>query len=224
MARIVSPVNKLDPNWQFSEDERDTLYHIMQARRDMRHFIPGKNVDAEIVHRILAAAHTAPSVGLMQPWRFIHIQQSELRETIAKLVAAERLETAEHMGARKAELMKLKLEGVRECAELFAVVQAPDDGTLLGRRTMPAEMALCSTACAIQNLWLASRAENLGMGWVSLFDPQELAALLNCPVGAKPVALLCLGPVKEFYARPMLEMENWRQGKELEEMVSVDGW
>ena len=209
---------------KFTEDERDALYRIMQARRDMRHFIPNLTVDSDILQRILTAAHTAPSVGLMQPWRFIHIRNTTLREKIAELVDTEHQKTAEQMDARKTEFIKLKLEGIRECAELIAVVQAPDDGTILGRRTMPDEMALCSTACAIQNLWLASRAENLGMGWVSLFDPQELAALLNCPVGAKPVALLCIGPVKEFYARPMLEMENWRQGKTLEEMISVDGW
>ena len=209
---------------KFTENERDALYRIMQARRDMRHFIPNLTVDSDILQRILTAAHMAPSVGLMQPWRFIHVRNTKLREKIAKLVDTERQKTAEQMDARKTEFMKLKLEGIRECAELIAVVQAPDDGTILGRRTMPDEMALCSTACAIQNLWLASRAENLGMGWVSLFDPQELAALFNCPVGAKPVALLCIGPVKEFYARPMLEMENWRQGKMLEEMISVDGW
>ncbi len=130
--------------------------------------------------------------------------------------------TAQALGERGQEFMRLKVEGLRECAELLTVVLAPDDGTVFGRRTMPEEMALCSAACAIQNLWLAARAKNLGMGWVSLFDPARLAQLLKCPQGAKPIALLCLGPVAEFYSRPMLEQLNWRQGKPLE--VMVDGW
>jgi 5,6-dimethylbenzimidazole synthase len=128
------------------------------------------------------------------------------------------------MGERDAEFMRLKVEGIGECAELFAVVLAPDDGTVFGRRTMPQEMAMCSAACAIQNLWLAARAENLGMGWVSLFDPQQLADILSCPAGAKPIALLCLGPVHEFYPRPMLEQLNWRQGKALSSVLMQDSW
>ena len=208
----------------FSKSERETLHKIMRARRDMRHFIPNKKVDKEVLLRIMEAAHLAPSVGLMQPWRFIHINNKTLREKIALLVDKEVQNTAEAMNECKAEFLKLKLEGVRECAELIAVVQAPDDGTLLGRRTLPEEMALCSTACAIQNLWLAARAENIGMGWVSLFEPQALAQLLHCPQGAMPVALLCLGPVKEFYAKPMLIEKNWRKAKTLESVLFNNQW
>ena len=97
--------------------------------------------------------------------------------------------------------------------------QAPDDGTVFGRRTMPDAMALCSTACAIQNLWLAARAENIGMGWVSLFDPLTLAQQLNCPPGALPIALLCLGPVAEFYPEPMLQQLGWRNARPLSELL-----
>jgi 5,6-dimethylbenzimidazole synthase len=207
---------------QFSEQARDALYRVVQARRDMRHFLPGATVDEAVLHRMLEAAHRAPSVGLMQPWRFIRIADTGLRQRIFELVDKERLATAQALPGRDTEFMRLKVEGIRECAELLAVVLAPDDGTVFGRRTMPGEMALCSVACAIQNLWLASRAENLGMGWVSLFDPVELARLLNCPDGAKPLALLCLGPVQKFYARPMLEQENWRQGKPFHLMQ--DSW
>lgn len=172
----------------------------------------------------MTAAHTAPSVGLMQPWRFIHIKDQRLRENIAHLVDEEIQQTAHAMGERKSEFLKLKVAGIRDCAELIAVVQAPDDGTLLGRRTLPAEMALCSTACAIQNLWLAARAENLGMGWVSLFDPAALAPLLHCPQDALPIALLCLGPVKRFYAKPMLTESGWREGKPLDNVLFTDQW
>jgi len=206
----------------FSAEEREALYRVIDARRDMRHFLPDTAVEEAVLQRLLQAAHSAPSVGLMQPWRFIRIGNASLRERIHALVDEERQLTAQALGERDAEFMRLKVEGIRECAELLVVVLAPDDGTQFGRRTMPGEMALCSVACAIQNLWLAARAENLGMGWVSLFDPVRLAQLLNCPPGAKPVALLCLGPVAEFYVRPMLEQLSWRQGKPLN--VMQDGW
>lgn len=209
---------------RFSDTERDTLYRVMHARRDMRHFLPDTRVDDAVLQRLLRAAHSAPSVGLMQPWRFIHVGDTTLRERISELVEIERLKTAAALGERAAEFLKIKIEGLRDCAELIAVVQAPDDGTLFGRRTLPQEMALCSTACAIQNFWLAARAENLGMGWVSFFDPRELAALLHCPDGAQPIALLCLGPVAEFYPEPMLETEGWRAGKPLNEFVFENFW
>jgi len=208
----------------FSNAERQTLHKIMLARRDMRHFLPNSKIEDDVLIRIMEAAHSAPSVGLMQPWRFIHIKNADLRENIATLVDEEIQNTADIMNERKAEFLKLKLEGVRDCAELIAVVQAPDDGTLLGRRTLPTEMALCSTACAIQNLWLAARAENLGMGWVSLFEPQALAHLLHCPEGAVPIALLCVGPVKEFYEKPMLVETGWRDAKTLDSVLSNDKW
>ncbi len=209
---------------QFSAAERDTLYSVLRARRDMRHFLPGSTVDAAVLQRMLQAAHTAPSVGLMQPWRFIRIRDTALRAQIVQQVESERHKTAAAYTTRKGEFLKLKVEGLRDCAELLAVVQAPDDGTLFGRRTLAQETALCSTACAIQNLWLAARAENLGLGWVSLFDPQELATLLGCPDGAKPIALLCLGPVAAFYPSPMLEQEGWRQGRPLHEFLFENAW
>lgn len=211
-----------DSTEQFSAQARDALYRVLHARRDMRHFLPESAIDSAVLQRMLEAAHSAPSVGLMQPWRFIRIADAGLRQQIVTMVDKERSATAQALGERDTEFMRLKVEGIRECAELLAVVLAPDDGTLFGRRTMPNEMALCSVACAIQNLWLASRAENLGMGWVSLFNPEELVRLLTCPSGAKPIALLCLGPVQEFYVRPMLEQENWRQGKPFSLMQ--DGW
>ncbi|MDQ6970474.1 MAG: 5,6-dimethylbenzimidazole synthase [Mariprofundus sp.] len=194
----------------FTADERDVAYRVIHARRDMRHFAGGA-VAPEILEHIIQAGHAAPSVGYMQPWRFVRITSPDLREALMTLVEAEKLRTSDEMDERKAEFMRLKVEGMRDCAELIAVILAPDDGTVFGRRTMPEEMALCSVSCAIQNMWLASRAENLGMGWVSFFEPADVAELLHCPAGSKPVALLCLGPVKEFYDKPMLEQEGWRE-------------
>lgn len=209
---------------RFSAAEREVLYRVIDARRDMRHFVPDSVVDEDILQRLLQAAHHAPSVGLMQPWRFIRVRSAAMRAAIAALVDVERLQTAQALGEREAEFLRLKVEGIRECAELLVAVLAPDDGTVFGRRTMPQQMALCSVACAIQNLWLAARAENIGMGWVSLFDPGQLGQLLGCPDGAQPIALLCLGPVREFYPRPMLEQLNWRQGRPLDELLMQDRW
>ena len=203
----------------FSSEERDITYRVIHARRDMRHFIGGE-VEAEVLERILQAAHAAPSVGFMQPWRFIRITDAALREKLAGVVESERQRTAAAMDQRKSEFMRLKVDGLRDCAELIAVVLAPDDGTVFGRRTMPDEMALCSVSCAIENMWLAARAENIGMGWVSFFEPDDVAVLLRCPEGSKPIALLCLGPVKAFYDKPMLENEGWRKRESMDVVLS----
>ena len=208
----------------FTDAERAAFYRVLAARRDMRHFTPGASVDADVLRRILQAAHNAPSVGLMQSWRFVRVLDAALRGRIAELVDAERIATAEALGERRDEFMQLKVEGVRDCAELVVAVLAPDDGTVFGRRTMPRDMALCSLACAVQNLWLAARAENLGLGWVSMFDPETLARTLRLPTAAQPMALLCIGPVPAFYDVPMLEQTGWRHGRPLDEFIHIDTW
>lgn len=210
------------PTDTFTDADRAVVYRVLAARRDMRHFTPGASVDPAALQRILQAAHQAPSVGLMQPWRFVRVQDMALRGRIAELVEAERLATAEALGERGGEFLQLKVEGVRECAELIVAVLAPDDGTVFGRRTMPRDMALCSLACAVQNLWLAARVENLGLGWVSMFEPTALAGALGLPPDAQPMALLCLGPVPAFYEAPMLEQTGWRQARPLADFVQID--
>ena len=208
----------------FCAAERASFYRVLAARRDMRHFTPAARVEDAVLQCLLQAAHSAPSVGLMQPWRFVRVLDPALRSRIAVLVDAECKLTAAALGPRGDDFLQLKVEGIRECAELLVAVLAPDDGTVFGRRTMPRDMALCSLACAIQNLWLAARAENLGLGWVSLFEPEALARLLHLPAGAQPVAVLCLGPVPAFYDSPMLERVGWRQGRPLAEFVHIDRW
>ena len=207
----------------YSIAERDAVYRVIRERRDMRHFVAGE-VPEELLQRLLHAAHDGPSVGLMQPWRFIRIRKPQLREQIHQLVEEERQVTAAALGERADEFMRLKVQGVLECAELL-VAALPDgrEAHVFGRRTLP-EMDLASLACAIQNLWLAARAEGLGMGWVSLFDPRALAALLKLPEGAKPVAVLCLGPVAEFYSQPMLVQEQWAKERPLSDLLYVDHW
>ena len=207
----------------FSQADIDAVYRVIAARRDVRHFVPGK-IDEALLTRILTAAHHAPSVGFMQPWRFIRVVSDTMRTALADLVEAERVQTAAALGERGAEFMRLKVEGIRECGELFVVALMDQrEAFVFGRRTMP-DMDLASVACAIQNMWLASRAEGLGMGWVSLFDPAALAHLLAMPEGAQPVAILCLGHVAAFYPRPMLELEGWAQRSDLDRLIFQDRW
>ncbi len=208
---------------EFSAQDIEAVYRVIAARRDMRHFLC-EPLDEALLARLLAAAHHAPSVGFMQPWRFIRIRDAALRGAVHALVESERQATARALGEREDEFMRLKVEGVRECGELL--VAALMDGRerfLFGRRTMP-EMDLASVACAIQNLWLASRAEGIGMGWVSLFDPERLRTLLRMPEGSRPVAVLCLGRVPGFYPRPMLEEQHWAQRCDLKDLVMTDYW
>jgi 5,6-dimethylbenzimidazole synthase len=208
----------------FSATERRAVYRAIAERRDMRRFVPDAVVDEDVLARLLHAAHSAPSVGLMQPWRFIRITDEGVRKQIHALVDEERLRTAEALGPRGEEFLALKVDGILECAELFVV--ALSDGRqahVFGRRTLP-QMDLASVSCAIQNLWLAARAEGLGMGWVSIFDPDRLGALLAMPEGADPVAILCLGPVPEFPPRPQLEIDHWTLGRPLSEFVSENCW
>ncbi len=210
-------------NHRYPRGMIDAVYRTIYERRDMRHFLPDP-VDTHTLARLLDAAHHAPSVGYMQPWRFIRITDTELRQQLYEMVEAERLKTADALGKRREEFMRLKVEGVKECGELLVVTLMPErDQYIFGRRTMP-EMDLASASCAIQNLWLAARAEGLGMGWVSLFEPDTLKQQLNLPDNAIPIALLCLGHVVEFYDKPMLEQEGWDQRANINDLVMENGW
>ncbi|PIF78595.1 cob(II)yrinic acid a,c-diamide reductase [Variovorax sp. 54] len=207
----------------FAADEAKAVYRAIHERRDMRHFAGGE-VPPDVLRRLLDAAHHAPSVGFMQPWRFIRVRGEELRRQLHEVVERERVLTARALGQREDEFMRLKVQGVLDAAELLVVTLA--DGReqhVFGRRTLP-QMDLASASCAIQNLWLAARAEGLGMGWVSLFEPAELSVLLGLPEGAEPIALLCLGPVHAFYEEPMLQRERWARRAPLASLVFDERW
>ncbi|WP_347883933.1 5,6-dimethylbenzimidazole synthase [Pseudomonas aestiva] len=207
----------------YTPAEQAAVYRAIAERRDMRHFCGGE-VPPEQLARLLGAAHQAPSVGLMQPWRFLRISDPALRQRLHELVEEERCATADALGERSDDFMKLKVQGILDCAEvLVAALMDGREAHVFGRRTLP-EMDLASLSCAIQNLWLAARCEGLGMGWVSLFEPEAVRSLLEMPEGAQPAAILCLGPVEAFYPRPMLEEEGWRQGRPLEELVFENHW
>lgn len=214
--------------FSYSENEKEAIYKVIAERRDMRHFLP-LPIAPELLTKLLQSAHHAPSVGLMQPWRFIRISDADLRKKIHAQVDEERIKTAQAIGehettARMSEFMRLKVEGILDCGEvLIATLCDHREKHIFGRRTLP-EMDMASVSCAIQNLWLAARAEGIGMGWVSLFDPIKLSQLLNIPDGAKPIAVLCLGYVNSFYKEPMLVEEGWAKEKPLADMLMENGW
>jgi 5,6-dimethylbenzimidazole synthase len=208
---------------RFSTEDAAAVYRAIALRRDMRHFRPDP-VPEPVLERLLQAAHLAPSVGFMQPWRFVRITDDGLRRRVHDLVEAERQRTADELGSRRAEFLQLKVEGILDCGEVLVVALMDGrDRYVFGRRTLP-EMDVASAACAIQNVWLTARVEGLGMGWVSIFDPEALAELLGMPDGARPLAVLCLGYVDEFYERPMLEQEGWDDRRVLADLVGVNGW
>ena len=221
--RLVSTERTTSTDFAYAEAERAAVYRAIGERRDMRHFTSAP-VAPEVLERLLVAAHQAPSVGFMQPWRFIRVVSPDLRQQIHGVVDDERRRTAEAVGERTEEFMRLKVEGIRECGELLVVCLTQGrEQHVFGRRTMP-QMDLASASCAIQNMWLAARAEGVGMGWVSMFAPDALAEVLDLPVGALPVAVLCLGHVPAFYDEPMLAQEGWAERLDLGELVGIDGW
>ena len=207
----------------YSDAEIGGVYRAIRERRDVRHFKPGPLEDGQLL-RFIAAAHNGPSVGLMQPWRFIRIANPQLRAAIHQHVNEDRIKPAEALGQRAEEFMQLKVEGILACAEVLVVgLVDKREHYVFGRRTMP-EMDLASAACALQNFWLAARAEGIGAGWVSMFDPQRLREICGMPEGSQPIAVLCVGQVEEFYTAPMLELERWDQRRPLSEIMFEDRW
>lgn len=205
------------------------VYEAIATRRDIRSFIPGKRIDANTRHRLMRAFYQAPNVGLMQPASLIRIVDAKLRRELYDIVQVERQRTAEAYAeqqgdSRSDDFLSLKVEGVLDCAELWVVaLRDGRDGEIFGRRTMPA-MDLASASCAIQNIWLAARAEGLGMGWVSIFEPVALAQALSLPEGAQAIAILCLGPTEHFPDRPKLAIDGWRQPRAMQTMIFEDQW
>jgi len=208
---------------RYSDADRAAIYGAIYERRDMRHFLSDP-IDPEIFTRLLDAAHHAPSVGFMQPWRFVRISSPDLLKAIHTLVEQERILTAKALNEREDEFMKLKVEGILECGVvLVAALCGQREQYIFGRRTLP-EMDLASLACAIQNMWLAARAEGLGLGWVSMFEPEAVKNLLNMPKDSQPIAILCLGHVNKFYDKPMLEQEHWNNRKDLNTLLFENTW
>lgn len=207
----------------YSEEEKAAIYRVIKERRDMRHF-SDKPVGTAILRKLMQVAQQAPSVGYMQPWRFIRVTDVRLRQQIYQLAEAEITKTGEFIDDKKVTYSKLKLEGINDCAEVWvAALMEGREKYVLGRRTMP-EMDLASLSCAIQNIWLAARAEDIGMGWVSFFEPEDLAKLLNMTADSYPVAVLCIGHVDKFYDEPMLKTKGWDKERSLDEILYENVW
>lgn len=209
---------------RFREEERRGLYRAIYERRDVRSSFRPDEINANVLARLLNAAHHAPSVGLMQPWRFILIRNRNVRQTIHEIFDGARRAAAQiYTDDRRAMYDGLKLAGIIEAPVNLCVVcdEATTRGHGLGRQTMP-ETALYSAVCAVQNLWLAARAEGVGVGWVSILDVAELRRALGIPEGVVPIAYLCLGYVTEFGTQPELELRGWEQRARLANLIHFE--
>jgi 5,6-dimethylbenzimidazole synthase len=208
----------------FSEIERDAVYRVIAERRDVRRGFLNVPLPDPLIERLLTAAHRAPSVGFMQPSRFILIRDYEIRKNVHQIFeAANRYAADSYSGEKADQYSTLKLEGILEAPQNLCVLCDPESerGHGLGRQTMP-ETAIYSTVCAIQNLWLAARSEGVGIGWVSILDPAKIYELLKIPAHLKLVAYLCLGYVEDFASVPDLQKFGWESRADLRTVVSYD--
>lgn len=200
------------------------VYEAIFSRRDVRHF-RAEPLDDAVLLRILDAAHHAGSVGFMQPWNFIVVRDIDTRRRVKSLFEEENARAAEnYSGPRRQLYESLKLEGILESAVNVCVTcDRTRANPVLGRNTM-LDTDLYSTCCAVQNLWLAARAEGVGVGWMSIVEPRSLAELLRLPESVVPVAYLCIGYPEEFRERPMLEEVGWRERLPLDQVVFYERW
>lgn len=211
---------------QFSGPEREALYRTIYSRRDVRGQFTDEPITPEMLSRVMMAAHYAPSVGFMQPWSFILIRTLETKKKVHALFTKAHAEAAEMFdGAKRETYRNLKLEGILEAPLNLCITCDKDRAgpVVLGRTHIP-EMDLYSTVCAVQNLWLAARAEGLGMGWVSILDQDRLKEVLGLPKNVVPVAYLCLGHVSEFSDKPELQKAGWRRRLPIEELTHFEGF
>jgi 5,6-dimethylbenzimidazole synthase len=208
----------------FCDRELEGVYRAIRERRDVRSgFLPESLAD-DVLLRLLGAAHNAPSVGLMQPWRFIVIRSLRVRGAVRDIFSqAQKLAADSYEGERGELYRGLKLEGILEAPQNLCIACDPvsERGHRLGRQSMP-ETAIYSAVCAVQNLWLAARAEGIGVGWVSILDPEALKTLLGIPAHMVLVAYLCLGHVDGFEARPQLERLGWEQRVPLADVIRLE--
>ncbi|RJF79510.1 5,6-dimethylbenzimidazole synthase [Azospirillum cavernae] len=210
----------------FTGAERDALYKAIFSRRDVRgQFLPDP-IPEDVLRRILLAAHHAPSVGFMQPWNFLVITDPAVKARIHADFATANEEAANQFDGERRDLYsRLKLEGIREApVNLLVTCDRERAGpVVLGRTHMPT-MDLYSCVCAVQNLWLAARAEGLGVGWVSILHESALKAILGVPERIVPIAYLCLGRVSHFESTPELAIKGWRQRLDLDDLIFRDRW
>lgn len=211
----------------FSKEEKDAVYKVIYNRRDVRSFLPTP-IPEDQIHNILKAAHHAPSVGFMQPWNFIIVSSDETKEKLAWTADKERRALAIHYedeGEKETKFLGLKIQGIKEAPITICVTSDPTRGGshVLGRNSIP-ETDMLSTACAIQNMWLAACAEGLAMGWVSFYKKNDVRDILNIPPHVEPIALLSIGYTDNYPTAPILETANWEKRRSLDDLIFTDQW
>lgn len=210
----------------FTVEAREAIYKAIFSRRDVRgQFLPAPVSDA-VLSRILTAAHFAPSVGFMQPWNFLVIQSDAVKRRVHDAFAVAHAEAADMFEGGKRDVYRtLKLEGILESPVGICITcDRERTGPVVVGRTHMRTMDLYSSVCAVQNLWLAARAEGVGVGWVSIFNQSELQQALGIPDRIVPIAYLCVGYVSHFYSRPELETGGWLPRLPIEDLVYFNQW
>ncbi|MCN4145214.1 MAG: 5,6-dimethylbenzimidazole synthase [Thiohalomonas sp.] len=221
---ITTPAHQSDH--YFSDEERDAVYKSIYLRRDVRGQFKPDPIPDDVLARIIKAAHHAPSVGFMQPWNFLLIKNAQTKKKIHDIFLNANDEAADMFDSEQGEIYRqLKLEGILE-SPLNMVITCDRDlaGPVVVGRTHDKSMDLFSSVCAIQNLWLAARAEGVGVGWVSIFNKKALKQALKLPTSVTPVGYLCIGYVDHFYAKPELQAAGWRDRLPVEDLICFDEW
>ena len=201
-----------------------SVYAAIRSRRDVRAEFDGTVVDDETLRRILGAAHQAPSVGNTQPWDFVVVRKPDTLSAFAAHVAACRQDFADKLDAeRRKTFDPIRIEGIETSGTGVVVTYDPNRGGrhVLGRDTVD-DTGLFSAVLAIENLWLAAIAENVGVGWVSFYDEAYLTELLDIPAPVRPIAWLCVGPVESFQEVPDLERFGWRTRRPLDDALHFE--
>ena len=210
----------------FSVAECDAVYRAIFTRRDVRSQFKPTPIPQDVLQRLLLAAHHAPSVGFMQPWNFLVIEDAEVKSQVRTAFEKANGEAEAMFNNERAALYsKLKLEGICDAPiNLCITCDRERGGPVVLGRTHNRDTDLYSTVCAVQNLWLAARAEGVGVGWVSIFNDADIRQILNLPDQVVPVAYLCLGYVDELYQSPELEAKGWRQRIDIQSLVFSNRW
>lgn len=226
MSDAVLALPPILPAGPFSPAEREAVYRAIHSRRDVRSQFTQRPIDEDTLRRLLTAAHHAPSVGLSQPWNFVIIRSGHVKARAqAAFVRANAEASAMFPEAQRPLYSALKLEGILQAPINLCITCDHTRGgpVVLGRTHQP-EMDLFSTVCAVQNLWLAARAEGIGVGWVSIFHREDLRGILGLPAHVSPVAWLCLGHVDELYAEPELQSKGWAKRLPLDDLIYYESW
>ncbi len=213
-------------NDDFSPEEKNGFYKAVFSRRDVRSHFTSEPIDEKVLSRILNAAHHAPSVGFSQPWNFILIKDKDTRKKVKESFDKERIRSSNLIDdPKRSKYLSLRLEGILDSAINVCVTYDPSKfgPFVIGRSSIP-ETGIYSVCCAIQNLWLAARTEEIGVGWVSILSNDELKKILEIPEHVVPVAYLCLGHVTKFAEKPDLETAGWLSRLDLKDVVYYEKW